>query len=260
LVICAIFWPPPSTKLTNAQNLSFFSPPKRRKIAPNQNNNTNLLNYLCPSSAGSSSSSSGSSSSVLTVLLLTVPNWPACEPIPIQFLDWRSPDALVAIAVAIMGLCLTLATGLVFIRHNGTPVVKSSTRELSYMILFAMVLCYVNTFVMVAKPSRRTCAIGRILPGFSFSMLYGALVTKTNRIARILAGSKKKIITRRPIFMSPAAQVAITWLIICVECAVIVTMLIREPADKMFDFPNDERVLLVCNTSALGLMGECCWK
>lgn len=123
------------------------------------------------------------------------------------------------------------------------------------MILFAMFLCYSNTFVLVARPRKFTCLASRILPGFSFALLYGALVTKTNRIARILAGSKKKIITRRPRFMSATSQVAITWIIVGIECLMIALMLIKEPADQKLDYPSDERVFLVCNTTTLGILG-----
>lgn len=165
-------------------------------------------------------------------------------------------EALTAISIASTGLVLTLATAIVFIRHNNTPVVKSSTRELSYMILFAMFLCYLDTFLLVAKPQRLTCLATRILPGFAFAMMYGALVTKTNRIARILAGSKKKIITRRPRFMSATSQVAITWIIVLIECAIIVFMLIREPADKTLEYTSADRVVLVCNTTTMGIIGE----
>lgn len=187
--------------------------------------------------------------------------WPnldqtGCDQIPIEFLDWRSLEALASMLLALFGLALTFATALVFIKHNETPVVKSTTRELSYVILFAMLLAYSTTFFLVAKPNKYTCFATRILPGFSFAMMYGALVTKTNRIARILAGSKKKIITRRPCFMSATAQVTITWLIVLIECALIVIMLIKEPPDKTHEYPSDERVVLVCNTTTLGVMGE----
>lgn len=186
--------------------------------------------------------------------------WPnadqaGCDQIPIESFDWRSLEAMAAAAIALLGLALTLATGAVFIKHNNTPVVKSTTRELSYMILFSMLLCYITTFFLIARPTATTCFMTRILPGFSFAMLYGALVTKTNRIARILAGSKKKIITRRPYFMSATAQVLITWLIVLMECAIIVAMLVKEPADKTHEYPSDERVVLVCNTTTMGIMG-----
>lgn len=179
-----------------------------------------------------------------------------CDQISIRYLDWRSMEALTAISIASTGLLLTLATAIVFIKHNETPVVKSSTRELSYMILFAMLLSYLTTFLLVAKPHKLTCLMTRVLPGFAFAMMYGALVTKTNRIARILAGSKKKIITRRPRFMSGTSQVAITWIIVLIECAIIVFMLVREPADKTHEYPSADRVLLVCNTTTMGIIGE----
>ena len=63
------------------------------------------------------------------------------------------------------------------------------------------------TFVIVAKPSVGTCYVVRIVPGVAFAMIYGALLTKTNRIARILAGSKKRILTKKPRFLSTTAQV-----------------------------------------------------
>lgn len=147
---------------------------------------------------------------------------------------------------------MTIFTMIVFIKHNNTPMVKASTRELSYIIMFGMFLCYSTTFALIAKPTKFTCYLTRILPGLSFAIIYGALVTKTNRIARILAGSKKRIITKKPRFMSATAQVVITWLLVSVEVGIIVTLLIKEPVDKMFKYPSLDRVILTCNTKVIG--------
>lgn len=156
--------------------------------------------------------------------------------------------------IACLGFLATLAAMVIFIRHNDTPVVKSSTRELSYIILVGMFLCHGTTFVLLAKPTALTCFITRVLPGLSFAMIYAALVTKTNRIARILAGSKKKIITKKPRFMSATAQVVITWLLISVEAAIIGAMVVLEPPDYMFAYPALDRVKLICNTTTLGII------
>ena len=66
------------------------------------------------------------------------------------------------------------------------------------------------TVPLIMKPTKITCHLYRVLPGFSLSLIYGALITKTNRIARILARSKKRIITKKPRFMSLSAQIIIT--------------------------------------------------
>lgn len=133
----------------------------------------------------------------------------ACIENDIEQLDWTSAEALVALSISVLGLLATTWVTVVFCLHNNTPIVKASTRELSYIILVGIALSYTATFVLIATPTAFTCGAGRIIPGVSFSLIYGALVTKTNRIARILAGSKKKIMTRKPRFMSASAQVSL---------------------------------------------------
>ncbi|MEQ2199767.1 Metabotropic glutamate receptor 5 [Xenoophorus captivus] len=65
-------------------------------------------------------------------------------------------------------------------------------------------------------------------------MSYSALVTKTNRIARILAGSKKKICTKKPRFMSACAQLIIAFLLILLQLGIIVALFLMEPPDVSF--------------------------
>jgi len=132
----------------------------------------------------------------------------ACAINEIKTLRWIDGEVVVSVLVASLGLAATAGVTAVFGRHNNTPVVKASTRELSYIILIGLALAYAATFALVAKPTPAACAAASILPGVAFAFVYGALVTKTNRIARILAGSKKKIITRKLRFMSATAQVA----------------------------------------------------
>lgn len=167
---------------------------------------------------------------------------------------WTETQSIVAISIAILGFIFTLLTMVVFVQHNNTPVVKASTRELSYIIMVGMYLCYLTTFVLLAKPTQISCYLTRILPGLSFCMIYAALVTKTNRIARILAGSKKKIMTKKPRFMSATAQVVITCMLISIEVGIIVFALLWEPADWKLHYPSLNRVVLVCNTTSLGVI------
>lgn len=171
-----------------------------------------------------------------------------------EHVQWSNTQSVVAISIAIFGFICTLFAMTVFIRHNNTPVVKASTRELSYIIFVGMYMCFITTFILLTKPTMISCYLTRILPGLSFCMIYAALVTKTNRIARILAGSKKRIITKKPRFMSGMAQVVITLLLICIEVGIIVFMLLWEPADWNYHYPALNRVVLACNTTALGVI------
>uniref|UniRef100_A0A673AZ03 Metabotropic glutamate receptor 1 n=1 Tax=Sphaeramia orbicularis TaxID=375764 RepID=A0A673AZ03_9TELE len=142
----------------------------------------------------------------------TLGSWPTddltgCEPIPVQYVRWGDPEPIAAVVFACLGLMATLFVTSVFIKFWDTPVVKSSSRELCYIILAGICLGYLCTFSLIAKPHIIYCYLQRLGIGLSPAMSYSALVTKTNRIARILAGSKKKICTKKPRFMSACKHV-----------------------------------------------------
>lgn len=137
---------------------------------------------------------------------------------------------------------------MVLIQHKNTPVVKSSTKELCYLILAGMTLAHVSIFSMLSKPSPSSCASSRFLPGVAFAMIYSALLTKTNRIARILAGSKRNFPNRKLMFMSATAQVMIALSLIAFEALINGAMLyFQPPAISWVYLPH--KTLMECNVS-----------
>uniref|UniRef100_A0A8D3B5H4 Metabotropic glutamate receptor 1 n=1 Tax=Scophthalmus maximus TaxID=52904 RepID=A0A8D3B5H4_SCOMX len=185
--------------------------------------------------------------------------WPTddltgCEPIPVQYVRWGDPEPIAAVVFSCLGLMATLFVTSVFIKFWDTPVVKSSSRELCYIILAGICLGYLCTFSLIAKPHIIYCYLQRLGIGLSPAMSYSALVTKTNRIARILAGSKKKICTKKPRFMSACAQLVIAFLLILLQLGIIVALLIIEPPQVIYDYPSISEVHLICNLTTLGVV------
>ncbi|KAI6234516.1 hypothetical protein M3Y99_00803900 [Aphelenchoides fujianensis] len=76
----------------------------------------------------------------------------SCHPIAHEYLRMTSPPAIAALVFATLGILATVITLLIFVNHNSTPVVKSTTRELSYTILGGIIGCYATTFAILAKP------------------------------------------------------------------------------------------------------------
>ncbi|XP_061755356.1 metabotropic glutamate receptor 5-like [Nerophis ophidion] len=186
-------------------------------------------------------------------------SWPTddlrgCEPIPVQYVRWGDPEPIAAVVFACLGLLATLFVTSVFVKFWDTPVVKSSSRELCYIILAGICLGYLCTFSLITKPHIVCCYLQRLGIGLSPAMSYSALVTKTNRIARILAGSKKKICTKKPRFMSACAQLVIAFLLILLQLAIIVALLVIEPPEVIHDYPSIREVHLICNLTTLGVV------
>ncbi|KAM9466497.1 metabotropic glutamate receptor 1b isoform 1-T1 [Clarias gariepinus] len=185
--------------------------------------------------------------------------WPdkelqGCEPLPLHYLKWSHAESIAAVVFSCLGILVTSFVTFVFILYRDTPVVKSSSRELCYIILAGIFLGYICPFTLIAKPTVASCYLQRLLVGLSASMCYSALVTKTNRIARILAGSKKKICTRKPRFMSAWAQVVIAFILISLQLTLEVTLIILEPPSPIKSYPSIREVYLICNTSNMGMV------
>ncbi|XP_061896895.1 metabotropic glutamate receptor 1-like [Entelurus aequoreus] len=185
--------------------------------------------------------------------------WPdrdleGCEAIPLHYLEWSHPESIIQVVFSCLGILVTSFVALTFVAYRDTPVVKSSSRELCYIILAGIFLGYLCPFTLIARPTVASCHLQRLLVGLSAAMCYSALVTKTNRIARILAGSKKKICTRKPRFMSAWAQVAIASALVGVQLALEVTLMVLEPPQPVRSYPSVREVFLICNTSTLGVV------
>uniref|UniRef100_A0A7N8XL28 Metabotropic glutamate receptor 1 n=1 Tax=Mastacembelus armatus TaxID=205130 RepID=A0A7N8XL28_9TELE len=185
--------------------------------------------------------------------------WPdddlaGCQPLPLKYLDWADVESIVAVVFSCVGILITSFVTFVFIQYRDTPVVKSSSRELCYIILAGIFLGYICPFTLIARPTVASCYLQRLLVGLSSAMCYSALVTKTNRIARILAGSKKKICTRKPRFMSAWAQVIIAFMLISVQLTLEITLIILEPPEPIKSYPSIREVYLICNTSNIGMV------
>ncbi|EHB06976.1 Metabotropic glutamate receptor 4 [Heterocephalus glaber] len=186
-------------------------------------------------------------------------NRTGCRPIPIIKLEWDSPWAVLPLFLAVVGIAATLFVVVTFMRYNDTPIVKASGRELSYVLLAGIFLCYATTFLMIAEPDLGTCSLRRIFLGLGMSISYAALLTKTNRIYRIFEQGKRSV--SAPRFISPASQLAITFSLISLQLLGICVWFVVDPSHSVVDFqdqrtldPHFARGVLKCDISDLSLI------
>ncbi len=176
-------------------------------------------------------------------------NLTGCYNLPEEYIHWADAWAIGPVIIACLGMLCTLFVICLFLKNNETPVVKASGRELSYILLIGVLLCYCITFHLHQQTFWRVvCTLRRLGLGTSFAVCYSALLTKTNRIARIFNGVKDG--AQRPRFISPASQVAIcAALISCQLLVVVVWLLVEAPGVRKEVSPERRDVVtLKCNS------------
>uniref|UniRef100_A0A665TK24 Glutamate receptor, metabotropic 8a n=1 Tax=Echeneis naucrates TaxID=173247 RepID=A0A665TK24_ECHNA len=186
-------------------------------------------------------------------------NRTGCIPIPIIKLEWHSPWAVVPVFISMLGIIATSFVIVTFVRYNDTPIVRASGREMSYVLLTGIFLCYAITFLMIATPDVGVCSFRRIFLGLGMCFSYAALLTKTNRIHRIFEQGKKSVTAPR--FISPASQLVITFSLISVQLLGVFVWFAVDPPHTVVDYgeqrtqdPLSARGVLKCDISDLSLI------
>lgn len=187
------------------------------------------------------------------------PNRTACQPIPIVKLEWHSAWSIIPVFLAMLGIIATIFVMATFIRYNDTPIVRASGRELSYVLLTGIFLCYIITFVMIATPDVAVCSFRRIFLGLGMCISYAALLTKTNRIYRIFEEGKRSVTP--PKLISPTSQLAITSSLISFQLLGVLIWFGVDPPNTIIDYdeqktinPDKARGVLKCDITDLQII------
>src|SRR6478609_4616181 len=68
-----------------------------------------------------------------------------CNLIPVDYMSMDSPWAVIATVFAGTGVLAVIFIFCVFIKYNNTPVIMASGRELCYVLMIGMIMCFFMT-------------------------------------------------------------------------------------------------------------------
>ena len=143
-----------------------------------------------------------------------------CVPI-LPATAWTLYGTYTVLQIILASLCLVAAFSVFvfFLRHRHRRVIKASSRELSFLMLLAIVLGYTTVIMLLAPPNDVTCRISFILFCSSFTLLYGSLFVRTVRIFRIFRDNIES--TRRPRMTGCGHQVVFSLALLLVQVSLL---------------------------------------
>ena len=173
-----------------------------------------------------------------------------CLKLPRVSISSQNEAILLLQCGAILGIVITAGTMGICVKYRRSRIVKSTGRELSFLMMVAIAICFSTSIVFFAKPSSIVCAVQLIILSQCLSACYIPLLLKTIRIHRVFQASKKLL--RNPSYVSTRSQVIMCCAGIVANLLLGVLLLISQPANVLQELIEDgKKVAVICEQNPM---------
>uniref|UniRef100_H3AW36 G-protein coupled receptors family 3 profile domain-containing protein n=1 Tax=Latimeria chalumnae TaxID=7897 RepID=H3AW36_LATCH len=184
-----------------------------------------------------------------------------CIPKSIDFLSYEDPMGATLTSISIFATLITAATLYIFNKYQDTPIVKANNRELSYLLLLALMLCFLCSLIFIGYPTRVTCLLRQVAFGIVFTLSVSCVLAKTFMVIIAFSATNPNSDLRK--WIGPKLPIAIVCVGTLLQVVICIVWLSSSPPFPEQDMKSQVgKIIIECNAGSdiafwcmLGYMG-----